>query len=222
MPNGRGGNTTGDTLRSENDANAAIWAALRHAQAGDRQALGKLFGELRGYLLAIANAELDETIRGKVAVSDVVQETMIRVQQKLPDFRGSNQQELRGWIRKILLHYIADVRKAYRGTGKRRMDREVSLHERSEFSGDPLLRLAIDTATPGRALAAAEELSRLKAAIASLNDEHRPVLTLRTWERLPFSEVGAKMNRSTDAARLLWARAVKQLSDKLQSHGSSR
>ena len=218
MPNGNGDEFANeDNLRSKDEGNAGIQADMRKAQAGDRQAMGKLVGDFRGYLLAIANAELDETIRGKVAVSDVVQETMMRAQQKLPDFRGSNEQELRGWIRKILLHYIADVRKAYRGTDKRRIDREVSLNKKAEFSGDQLLQLAIDTATPGRALIAGEELSRLKTAIASLNEEQRTVLTLRTWERLPFSEVGKRMDRSADAARMLWARAVKQLSEKLQS-----
>jgi RNA polymerase sigma-70 factor (ECF subfamily) len=168
--------------------------------------------------LAIAHAELDETVRGKVAVSDVVQETLMRVQQKLPDFRGETENELLGWIRRILVNHIADVRKAYRQTDKRRIDREVRLNDDLDRSGIAMLQLAIDTATPGRAAVAGEELDRLKAAIAELSEEYRTVLSLRTWERLPFSDVGKRMNRSPDAARMLWSRAVQQLSSQLQTN----
>ena len=59
-------------------------------------------------------------------------------------------------------------------------------------------------------------MARLREAILALPDEYRTVLMLRTWERLPFGEVGKRMDRSPDAARMLWARAVQQLSQQLQ------
>lgn len=206
--------STGD-VDNEFDSDSDLESLMLKARDGDRVALGQLVTQCRGYLLAIAHGELDPAVRGKVAVSDVVQETLLRVQQKLPDFRGDSEQELLGWIRKILIHHIADVRKAYRDTDKRSIDREVSLNQKFERGGEELLQLAIDSATPGRAASASEEVERLKAAIAGLNEEYRTVLTLRTWERLSFAEVGQRMNRSADAARMLWSRAVKHLSDEL-------
>jgi RNA polymerase sigma-70 factor (ECF subfamily) len=188
------------------------------ARAGNRESLGQLVAQCRGYLLAIAHAELDDTLRGKLAVSDVVQETLLRVQEKLPDFRGNSEPELLAWIRQILLHYIADVRRAYRQTNKRQIDREVALPGNEHSTALGMDGIAIDSATPGRAVVAGEEMGRLRAAIGALSDEYRTVLTLRTWERLSFVEVGKRMNRSPDAARMLWARAVQQLSQQLQDH----
>ena len=199
-----------------NGGEAAAWdGVMTRARRGDREAIGDVVDQCRGYLMAIAHGELDETIRGKIGVSDVVQETLLRAQKKLPDFRGESRNQLFGWVRKILLHHIADVRKAYRGTDKRRVDREVALNHIMDASGDALVQLAVDTATPGRGAVAAEELAKLKAAISSLSDEQRMVLTLRTWERLPFAEVGQRMGRSPDSARMLWSRAVKELTRQL-------
>lgn len=189
---------------------------IQAAQAGNRESLGELVAQCRGYLLAIAHAELDDTLRGKLAVSDVVQETLLRVQQKLPDFRGNSERELLAWIRQILLHYITDVRRAYRQTDKRRIDREVSLPGATHSTAMGIDGFAVDSATPGRAAVAGEEMARLREAILALPDEYRTVLMLRTWERLPFGEVGKRMDRSADAARMLWARAVQQLSQQLQ------
>ena len=199
-------------------ASPGIENLIRAAKDGDRQSLGDLVDQCRGYLLAIAHGELDETLRGKLAVSDVVQETLLRVQQNLPDFRGANEAELLAWIRQILVHYIADVRRAYRQTEKRNIQREVQLPFRDQSTAMGVAGWALDSATPGRAAAANEELERLRSAIAALPDEYRAVLTLRTWERLSFTEVGNKMDRSADAARMLWTRAVKQLSEQLQSN----
>jgi RNA polymerase sigma-70 factor (ECF subfamily) len=198
---------------------AEITQQIRAAKEGDRESLGELVAQCRGYLLAIAHAELDDTLRGKLAVSDVVQETLLRVQQKLPAFRGSNEAELLAWIRQILLNYITDVRRSFRQTDKRQVEREVQLPWLDQSTAMGIGDLfAIDSATPGREAAADEELNRLRSAISALSEEYRMVLMLRTWERLPFAEVGKKMNRSPDAARMLWTRAVQQLSNQLQSH----
>lgn len=192
-------------------------ALIRAAKHGDRQSLGDLVNQCRGYLLAIAHAELDETLRGKLAVSDVVQETLLRVQQNVKEFRGDDEAALLAWIRQILMNYVADVRRAFRQSEKRNIDREVQMPLRDQSTAMGLEWLAVDSATPGRAAVAGEELQRLRSAIAALPDEYRTVLMLRTWERLPFTEVGMQMNRSADAARMLWARAIKQLSERLQS-----
>lgn len=186
------------------------------ARGGNRESLGDLVAQCRGYLLAIAHGELDDTLRGKLAVSDVVQETLLRVQNKLPDFRGTTENELLAWTRQILLNYIADVRRAYRQTDKRRIDREVAFRQGDQTTALGVDGLAVDSATPGRAAIADEEVQLLREAIAALPDEYRTVLMLRTWERLPFSEVGERMSRSADAARMLWARAVQQLTKQLE------
>ncbi len=190
------------------------WIAA--AREGDRVSLGEIFAQCRGYLLAIAHTELDDTLRGKLAVSDVVQETLLRAQQNFAGFRGNGEEELLAWVRQILANYITDVRRSFRGASKRDIGREVRIAGRPDQTTWQLEGLAIDSATPGRAAAGAEEVEKLKDALASLPAEYQTVLRLRTWERLPFAEVGRRMDRTPDAARMLWGRAVQRLTAYLQ------
>ena len=55
----------------------------------------------------------------------------------------------------------------------------------------------------------------MRAALQGLSDEHRQVLRLRNWDGLSFAEIGGRLNRSEDAARKLWSRAVEKLQAKL-------
>ena len=55
----------------------------------------------------------------------------------------------------------------------------------------------------------------LEQAMAQLPNDYQQVLRLRNWEQLPFDEIGVRMNRSRDAARKLWSRAILQLQELL-------
>ncbi len=59
------------------------------AQNGSREALGRLLDGCRQYLLLIANQELHTDLRGKVAPSDIVQETYLDAQRDFPTFEGA-------------------------------------------------------------------------------------------------------------------------------------
>ena len=67
-----------------------------------------------------------------------------------------------------------------------------------------------------------EQLGRLQAAIGRLPDDYRQVIALRYQEGLAFEEVGRRLGRSTDAARMLWARAVDRLKQELHGDGQPR
>jgi DNA-directed RNA polymerase specialized sigma24 family protein len=56
--------------------------------------------------------------------------------------------------------------------------------------------------------------------MASLSAEHQEVLQLRNWQKCSFVEIGQHMNRSEEAARKLWARAVFQLKLAMQVRDS--
>jgi RNA polymerase sigma-70 factor (ECF subfamily) len=177
--------------------------------------MGQLIAHLRRYLLLVANQELSPALRRKVGPSDLVQETFVQLQHNLGQFRGGTEQELRAWVRKILINGIHDVERRYRA-GVRDVQREQPL------AGDSvagILPSEPQTETPGpRSNAIQRERSEdLQRAISRLPDEYREVLRLRTWERLSFAEVGQRMNRSPDAVRMLWKRAVQRLQEQMES-----
>ena len=186
----------------ELDLQIVTW--LANANAGDTVAQQELVEHCRSYLTVVARSELDPGLRTKEAVSDVVQETLVRAQQNLSRFEGTHEAELFAWLRRILLNHVTDVRRKYRGSNKRDIGRE---------SGLQAAMAAIDSATPGRAAIATEQIQRLRTALAGLPEDYRQVITLRNWECHSFAEIGEQMNRSADAARMLWTRAVKQLGE---------
>jgi RNA polymerase sigma-70 factor (ECF subfamily) len=187
---------------------------LEAAQAGSRDAVGELIDGYRTYLLLIANQELDPAIRAKLGASDVVQETMLTAQQAIGDFRGSTHEEMLGWLRGILLNDLLEAGRSYRGTAMRNVGREIPIDGDSRLNQPPIeIRNNQDTPSVGAAETELETV--LYAAMSRLSKEHQQVLRLRNWQQLPFADIGSEMNRTPDAARKLWSRAVLQLQREL-------
>jgi RNA polymerase sigma factor (sigma-70 family) len=71
--------------------------------------------------------------------------------------------------------------------------------------------ISTSQSSPSQHLRRREASVLLAEALASLSADYREVVLLRTLEDRPWSEVATWMGRSTDAARMLWVRAIKQL-----------
>jgi len=190
------------------------------ARSGSDEAIGELIENCRGYLLVVANQDLDHGLRGKIGASDIVQETMMSAQIAISDFRGESYDEFVGWLRSILVNDLRETRRKFRGTEKRQVDRELPLVGDSQV-GVPLSELVEQLATPGSQAIAKEEARALTDAMDRLSDEYRQVLELRHWQQLSFVDVGQQMGRSADAARKLWARAILVLQQELDVDGQS-
>jgi RNA polymerase sigma-70 factor (ECF subfamily) len=97
---------------------AARWLAA--ARAGSKEALGEALEACRGYLLLVANRELDPDIQAKGGASDLVQETFLEAQRDFARFAGDSKEELLAWLRRMLVHNLLNFTRRYRATGKRR------------------------------------------------------------------------------------------------------
>jgi RNA polymerase sigma-70 factor (ECF subfamily) len=189
---------------------AARW--LPAARAGSREALGKVLEAARQYLVSIARQELDPDLRAKNSPSDLVQETFVEAQRAFGQFHGDTEGELLAWLRQLLLYRVGKLRRSYRDTQKRRLAREVVLGGDSSSDG-PAARLAANVPSPSGQAMENEQDQALEAALGRLPDDYRRVITLRYQEQLPFEEIGRLLQRSPDAARKLWARAVERLQE---------
>lgn len=193
---------------------AARW--LPAARTGSREALGKLLESARRYLVSIARQELDQDLRAKNSPSDLVQETFVEAQRAFGQFQGDTEGELLAWLRQLLLHRVSKVRRSFRDTQKRRLAREVALGGDSSSDG-PAGGLAADNVpSPSGQAMVNEQDQALQAALGRLPDDYRRVITLRYQDDLPFEEIGRQLDRSPDAARKLWARAVERLHEELE------
>lgn len=187
---------------------------LPAARAGSREALGKVLEAARQYLLSIARQELDPDLRAKNSPSDVVQETFVEAQRDFGQFQGDTEDELLAWLRQLLLHRVGKLRRRYRDTQKRRLAREVALGG-DDSSDGPAGGLAANIPSPSGQAMEHEQDQALREALGRLPEDYRRIITLRYQEQLPFEEIGRLLQRSPDAARKLWARAVERLHEEL-------
>lgn len=187
-------------------------ALLAKVHAGSRSSLGRLLDGHRKYLLAVANAELHPELVAKAGGSDLVQQTFTEAQQSIEQFRGTSAEDLRAWLRRILLNNIIDLEREYLGTAARDVRRE-----RPMTDSRPIDQLPDLGPSPSSQVASLEDARRLNAALVRMPEDYRVVIELRNRDRLRFAEIGERLQRSEDAARMLWARAVERLQQELNA-----
>jgi RNA polymerase sigma-70 factor (ECF subfamily) len=176
------------------------------------EALGDALQTCHAYLLYVAQQELDPELRAKGGASDLVQETFLEAQRDFTQFQGNSEAELRAWLRQMLLHNLANLVRHFRGTAKRQVEREVRLGTESRGVPEP----ADAGPTPSALLQASERQRQVEQALERLPADYREVIVLRNQARHSFEEIGRLMNRSGDAARRLWSRAVERLHEELE------
>jgi len=152
--------------------------------------------------------EIGPQLQTKVAASDVVQDACLLAHRRFESFQGTTQRELQAWMRTVLLNSLSDSRKKFISK-KRDLGREV-FGEHDLFVQSPEL-------TPKSAALAAEEHEQLNSALSRLTEDYQQVIRLRNWELLSFTDIGEKMNRSDEAVRKLWSRALKELEKEMRS-----
>ncbi len=189
----------------------ADWAAwLTQARAGSGKSLGQALEACRGYLLLIAQQELEPELQAKGGASDLVQETFLKAHRHFGRFHGDTEGELLAWLRRMLLNNLIDFRRLYWETAKRQAHKEIPLAGGGS-SCEHAPELAGSEPTPSRIAMEGEQAQAIAQALDRLPDDYRQVLIWRQQEELTFDEIGRRMNRSADAVRKLWARAVERL-----------
>jgi RNA polymerase sigma-70 factor (ECF subfamily) len=190
-----------------------IEQCIAKAREGCPDALGRLLDTCRRYLLLVANQELAPVLRAKVGASDIVQDTLLEAGRDFPCFLGATEEELLGWLRRILRNNVANVHRQFE-TEKRGVGREVPL----ETASDDLLHGAVKAIeTPSVLARAREQDEQLQRAVRELPNHYRQVLLLHSSEGLTFVQIADKLESTADAIRKLWGRAVEELTRLLDS-----
>src|SRR5262249_37176668 len=161
------------------------------------------------YLHLVARLQLGADLRGTIDPSDVVQETLLRAQQKQEQFRGATDADLGAWLRRILSNRLIDLLRS-RGAA----DKGVSIERSGEDSGARLEAwLADESLSPSGKAQHQEELLQLADGLARLPPDQRTAVELKHMQGCSIEEIAKAMNRSKDAVGGLLRRGVKSLRD---------
>lgn len=184
---------------------------LAAARRGSPGSLGQLFEMLRAQLTLLANEELPWELRAKLGPSDVVQETALDMHRNFETFHGTTAEECFGWLRAMLRNNVVDAVRRFEGSQKR----DISLERPLDSQARENAAVAARDGLPEGSAIRHEDAAAVNAALARMPDDHRRVIELRYWRGLSFPEIGIEMNRSADAARKLWYRALESLQAEL-------
>lgn len=192
---------------------------LEEVRNGNQQAMGDLLEACRPYLLKIANEELPARIRPKCSPSDLVQKSLLKVHQNFERFKGDSRSRLLRWLRRILRNERINLEKHFRRR-RRDVQREVPLQGCTDSSAMQL-PLADSGPSPSGEVKEAESQERLRQrlnqALARMPEDQQRVIRLHQQENRRWEEIGTEMNRSADAVRKLWRRAVERLREEMGS-----
>ena len=187
---------------------------LRQAAAGDQGSLGALLQRHGARLRRMVALRLDPRLQGRIAPSDVIQETYLEVSARLAAYLREPTMPFFLWLRFLAGQKLVTLHRKHLGTRMRDAGREVSLYRGRlpETSSAALAaQLLGHDARPSEAAARAEMKIRLQEALNGMDPLDREVLALRHFEHLSWAETAQTMGITEGAASKRYVRALKRL-----------
>lgn len=197
------------------DETQALLGSVRSEGLG---AADRLWERHREPLRRLIGRRLDAAIAGRVDASDVVQDVLLKANQRLPDYLRDPSVPFHLWLRRIARDQLIDQHRRHRATSARSVDRERPVNGAgggSPFADRSSLDLGAALRDPGPtpvSLALRRELERrFQAVLSRLSKEDREVVLLRHFRQLSNGEAARAMGVSEAAAGMRHLRALRRL-----------
>ena len=181
----------------------------RQAAQGDEQAMAQLLAKLLPSVRAFVRAHMGPQLRARESMSDVVQSVCRELLTHQDRFQHPDANGFQAWLFTTARRKIAN-RARDLGRDKRDVRREVGAIDESGLAA--LGAAYAKMSSPSGHALRKEEVERLEAAIDSLPEEQREVITLAHLVGLSRAEIGAQMGKTEEAVRSLLHRAKARLS----------
>jgi RNA polymerase sigma-70 factor, ECF subfamily len=189
---------------------------LRQAADGDEQSWRALLTRDEGRLRRMIILRLDQRAQGRVAPSDVLQETYVQAWKLLAEYLRDPQMPFFLWLRGIAGNKLREAHRHHLGAQKRDAGREVSIYRGTlpEATSAALANQLLGRHTrPSEAAVRAEVKLRLQEALNSMDPTDREVLVLRHFEQLTPAEIAQELGIKEKAASMRYLRAIKRLKE---------
>jgi RNA polymerase sigma-70 factor, ECF subfamily len=172
---------------------------------------GRLVEMLRPYLCVLARMHLDRRLWARLDPEDLVQSTLQEALEDRDQFLGNGQHELKGWLRRMLLHNLSDALRRFQ-----QQDRDLTLDHSLDQSSSRLMRsLAAEQSTPSQHAVKNEQLQQLAEALLQLTKDQQEAVILRHLQEMKLADVAAHLGRSREATAGLIHRGIKKLRELL-------
>ncbi|MBL8793542.1 MAG: sigma-70 family RNA polymerase sigma factor [Planctomycetia bacterium] len=166
-------------------------------------------------VLQIRQLQVGPRFQSRFDSSDLVQETLLKAHQDLPEFRGQQEPELLRWLQCILANVLADhVRRAR--AQKRDIALEQSLQQAMQASSARLEQfLTAGQSSPSQQVERQELLLRIATALEQLQEDQRAVVIQRDLLGTPTRQIAEQLGRSEKSVAGLLLRGRRRLRELL-------
>lgn len=186
---------TGRRRVSERQRDAKL---IDRVKAGDRAAFQQLVEkyQARAYRIAF------EIVGSKEDAEDVIQESFVKAYLSLDKFR--QQAAFYTWFYRIVYNMAIDARRRRARRGGTPAEYDDELLNKQESNTSTLGSVE----TPESSLYRKEQSARISAALQTISEEHRAVITLREFDGLSYDDIArvTGVTRGTVMSRLHYAR----------------
>ena len=176
---------------------------IRRFRGGDERAFQILFNRYGRLLSQRIRDHLPDRLRRRVAVSDVLQESLLVAYKRREDFEDRGEEAFRHWLLSIVELKARESVRRHDGTQKRSARREVTRSGRGSTT-----QFGARQASPSQVAVGVELDDLAKRALAALPTDYREVLRFTRERRLSLAETAVCMGRSREATKKLYARAL--------------
>jgi RNA polymerase sigma-70 factor (ECF subfamily) len=187
---------------------------LSGAKSGDEDAVNRLLERHRQAIHRMVQLRLDQKIRRRIDVSDVVQDVLVEASRRLRDYLQDPGLPFHLWLRQITQDRIIDAHRRHRMSAKRSVDQERALFAPAagdQSSRDLAAQLCDAELTPAAAATQREMARRVEAAIAKLDDQDCEIVVMRHYEQLSNQEVAVALGLTEPASSMRYLRAIRRL-----------
>jgi RNA polymerase sigma-70 factor, ECF subfamily len=192
---------------------------LDQVRAGDSDAINRLIDRHRESVHRLVQMRLDQKIKQRVDVSDVVQDVMIEASRRLNDYLANPVMTFHLWLRQIARDRMIDAHRRHRGSARRSVDKEQTLAVPTgwdQSAVDLVMQIKDDQLTPVASALQKEMAMRVEQAIGRLPDQDAEILIMRHYEQLTNQEVAELLNLTEPAASMRYLRAVRKLKEAMK------
>lgn len=180
------------------------------AADGDRGAIEQLLERMLPDLRAFVRLRAGPVVRRHDAQSDLVQSVCREILTHADRFEHASEDGFRRWLFTTAMRKLSNRRNHHLAV-RRDVGRDVSGVDRDAALLDAYARVA----TPSRHASVREELSRVEAAMETLDDEERAVIVLARIVGLSRAQIADELGLTEGAVRMRLHRALATLSVRL-------
>ncbi|MCB9892527.1 MAG: sigma-70 family RNA polymerase sigma factor [Planctomycetes bacterium] len=182
---------------------------------GDQNAFTELVERSIPWIEGVIRKRMDTTLRQRMETQDALQDTLKNFLRYGPGAAIETREQFFALLRTVAANALGERRRHF-GAGRRDVERERPLVERSDATQDvPSPR----PTTPSLAASRNERRDLLHLALESLDPTDAAIIRLRTYENLTYPQIAEAMSMHPDVVAKRYQRAMIKLSAKVGALG---